>query len=161
MEKEYRSKASFLSKFPLFVEWPESALPASGAPFLICVFGNYPFGLSLAEMTRGLTIHGRRMEARWVHKQQELPSCQLVFVSESERKRYGAILDGLKEHAVLTVGETPEFLDAGGIMTFTVQQETLQFDVNLAQANRAHLKVGSQLLAVAHRVVNSAEAAKI
>ena len=159
-EGEYRSKASFLSKFPLFVDWPEGALPTRGAPFLICVFGDYPFGVSLAEITRGSTIHERPVEARWVHKEQDLLACQIVFVSQTERKKYNRILEVLRDQAVLTVGETPEFLDAGGIVTFSVQQGTLQFDVNLAAANRSHLKIKSQLLALAHHVVNQTEAAK-
>jgi hypothetical protein len=160
-EGEYRSKASFLSKFPLFVEWPEGSLPSAGAPFQICVFGDFSFGVSLAEMTRGTTLHERRVEAHWVHKEQELRACQIVFVSQSERKRYSRILESLREQTVLTVGETPEFLDAGGIVAFSMQQETLQFDVNLAGANRSHLKMRSQLLALARRVVNPTEAAKI
>jgi hypothetical protein len=45
-------------------------------------------------------------------------------------------------------------------VTFAVQQGILQFDINLAGANRSHIKVRSQLLALARRVVNQAEAAK-
>jgi hypothetical protein len=101
------------------------------------------------------------VEARWVHKEQELGSCQIVFISQSERKKYGKVLEALKDRAVLTVGETPEFLDAGGIVTFAEQQGTLHFDVNLAAANRSHLKMRAQLLALARHVVNQAEAAKI
>jgi hypothetical protein len=62
---------------------------------------------------------------------------------------------------VLTVGETAEFLDAGGIVTFTMQQETLQFDVNLDGASRVHLKISSHMLALARRVVHKTEAATI
>jgi hypothetical protein len=160
-ELEYRSKASFLSKFPLFIEWPEGALPAAGAPFLICVFGVFPFGVSLAAVTRGSTIHERRVEARWVHKEEELSACQIVFVSRSERKKYSRIIETLRERMVLTVGETPEFLDAGGIVAFSMDGGNLQFDVNLAGANRSRLKMRSQLLALARHVVNQAEAAKI
>jgi YfiR/HmsC-like len=159
--EEHRSKASFLSKFPLFVEWPEGALPSAGAPFLICVFGDFSFGASLAETTRRTTVHDKRVEARWVHKEQELLACQIVFVSQSERKRYNRILEALREQAVLSVGETPEFLDAGGMLTLSMQQGTLQFDANLAGANRSHLKMRSQLPALARHVVNQPEAAKI
>jgi hypothetical protein len=57
-------------------------------------------------------------------------------------------------------GETPEFLDAGGILCFSSQQGAIQFDVNLEAANKAHLKISSRLLALARHVVNQAEAAK-
>jgi YfiR/HmsC-like len=157
---EYRAKASYLAKFPRFVEWPEGALPTRGAPFQLCVFGEYPFGVALAELTRGATVHERRIETRWISKEQELRACQVLFVSRSEQKRYSRLLEAVSGQMVLTVGETPEFLAAGGIVTFSMQQRTLQFEVNLDEANKAHLKISSRLLALARHIVSRAEAAK-
>ncbi len=41
---EYRTKANYLANFPSFVAWPQEALPSETAPFLICVFADFPFG---------------------------------------------------------------------------------------------------------------------
>jgi len=158
---EYRAKAHFLSKFPFFVEWPEHALPTEHGPFLICVYGDFPFGTSLAEKTRGAAIHERRVEIRWVRKEQELKSCQILFVSRSEHRRYSQVLEAVRTNGVLTVGETAEFLDAGGIVSFTMLQEVLQFDVNLDGANKVRLKISAQMLALARHVVHNADGAKI
>jgi uncharacterized protein DUF4154 len=57
----------------------------------------------------------------------------------------------------LTVGETTDFLSAGGTLSFSFQNGTLQFDVNLAPANEAHLRVSSRLLVLARRVLNNPE----
>jgi hypothetical protein len=157
---EYQAKANYLAKFPMFVEWPENALPLGQDPFLVCVFGDYPFGISLAEITRGATVRQRRIEARWIHKEADLHACQILFVSRSEQKRYRRVLDVVSGQMVLTVGETPEFLDAGGIVCFSMQQGTLQFEVDLDGANKARLKISSRLLALARRVVTRTEAAK-
>ena len=157
---EYLAKANYLANFPSFVDWPPEALPSGNVPFLICVFGEFAFGTSLAEMTRGTTVHDRHLEIRWIHKLQELSSCQILFVSRSEQKRYNQALDVVRGRMVLTVGETPEFLAAGGIMSFSSQQGAIQFDVNLEAANKVHLKISSRLLALARHIVNDAEAAK-
>lgn len=157
---EYLAKANYLANFPSFVEWPPEALPAGKAPFLVCVFGDFSFGTSLAESTRGAMVRDRRLEIRWVQKPQELSACQIVFVSRSEKKRYNVALDAVRGHMVLTVGETPEFLDAGGIVSFSGQLGVIQFDVNLDAAKKAQLKISSRLLALARRIVNQAEAAK-
>ena len=157
---EYLAKANYLANFPSFVEWPPDALPSGQASFLVCVFGDFSFGTSLAESTRGATVDSRRLEIRWVHKPQELSACQIVFVSRSDRKRYNLALDAVRSRMVLTVGETPEFLDAGGILSFSEQKGTMQFDVNLQAAKKARLKISSRLLALARRVVNQTEAAK-
>lgn len=136
-------------------------MPTEHAPFLICVYGVFPFGTSLAEKTRGTAIHERRVEIRWVRKEQELKSCQILFVSRSERRRYSQVLEAVRTNDVLTVGETAEFLDAGGIVSFTMLQEVLQFDVNLDGANKVRLKISAQMLALARRVVHNADGAKI
>ena len=158
--QEYRAKASYLAKFPSFIEWPEPALPPGDAPFLLRVFGDFPFGLSLADSTRGGSIHQRRIVPRWIRKEQDLLTCHVLFVSQSEQKRYRRVLEIVSAQQILTVEKTPDFLDAGGILCFSMEKEILWFEVNLDEANRAHLKISSRLLALARRVVTHTEAAK-
>ncbi len=50
--REDRTMANYLANFPSFAEWPQEALPFESAPFLIYVFGDFPFGTSLAKITR-------------------------------------------------------------------------------------------------------------
>jgi hypothetical protein len=157
---EYRSKAHFLATFPSFVEWPEVAFPSGEAPFLICVRGDFSFGTSLAELARGASPHGKRVEVRWVHNDQELRNCHIAFISRSESKRYAKLLQVLEGAGVLTVGETQGFLECGGAISFSFEREALQFEVNLVAADSAHLKINSRLLTLARRVVNRTGAAK-
>jgi hypothetical protein len=155
-ETEYRAKAIFLSKFPSFVEWPEEALPPGQAPFQVCVYGDFSFGATLAANTRGETVHGRRMEVKWMHKEKELRACHILFVSRSEAKHYKQVLDAVQGTSVLTVGETADFLAAGGTISLLFKQDALQFEVNLESASEAHLKLSSRMLSLARRVVNKA-----
>jgi hypothetical protein len=81
-------------------------------------------------------------------------------VSRSESKRYAKVLQVVQGADVLTVGETPDFLSAGGALSFSFKNEALQFEVNLVAADDAHLRVSSRLLALARRVVNNPESSK-
>jgi hypothetical protein len=157
---EYRAKAQVLANLPSFVEWTAESFPSEKAPFLICVFGDYPFGISLAELTHGISVQKRRVAVRAVHRETELHSCQILFVGKSEHKRYKEVLEAVRGRAVLTVGETAEFLKAGGIVGLFMQESQVRFDVNLDAANRAHLKISSRMLALARGVSNRAETAK-
>lgn len=157
---EYRSKANFLTTFPNFVDWPESASPSTQSPFLICVRGDFSFGTSLAELSRGAAPHGRRVEVKWTHNDHELRNCQILFVSRSESKHYAKLLQAVEGAGVLTVGETPDFLAAGGMISFAVEREALKFEVNLVAADNACLKISSRLLVLARRVVNRTGGAK-
>jgi len=57
---ECRTRANYLANFPSSVDWPAEVLPSGKAPFLICLFGEFPFGTFLAEITgaRRSTIGG-------------------------------------------------------------------------------------------------------
>ena len=155
---EYRLKANFLAMSTNFVEWPAEATASVPKPFALCVYGDFPFGPTLAELTRATNVHGSRVEVKWVRKEPDLRNCNLVFVSRSEEKRYARILQTLWGTSILTVGETPGFLEAGGILDLDVQSAKLHFDVNLEAAEVAHLKISARLLALARRVIGSARA---
>jgi YfiR/HmsC-like len=154
---EYRIKAAFLTMFPSFIDWPEGVFSSAQAPFLVCVVGDFRFGTALAEVARAASPHGRRVDIRWVHQDQEVRNCQILFVSASEVKRYAKVLRIAQGQGILTVGETNDFLSAGGMLSFVFQNGTLQFDVDLAAANEAHLRVSSRLLVLARRVLNNPE----
>lgn len=157
---EYRQKANFLAVFPSFVEWPASAFPSAQAPLFICVFGDFSFGTYLAELTRGLLIRARRVEIRWVRNEQALRTCHILLVSRSEGKRYAKIFNGIRGASVLTVGETPDFMARGGAIDLLIEEDRLQFEVNMGAANDAQLRISSNMLALAQHVVTKMEAAK-
>jgi hypothetical protein len=160
MADEYRAKASFLAAFPKFIEWPADAFPSKEAPLVLCVFGHFAFGTSLAELTLGASIRGRHIEVRWLHREQDLRTCHILFVSGSESKNYGSIFKALKGASVLTVGQTPDFLTSGGTIEFLVEAERLQFEVNMGAATDARLNISANMLALARHVVTRTVAAK-
>lgn len=145
---------------PSFVEWPQDAQAGTRKTFSLCVYGAFRFGTTLAEMTRAITVHKLRVEVKWLRDETQLRACNLVFVSQSEQKHYAQLLRDLQDMPVLTVGETPGFLQAGGMVALEMKESKLQFDVNLAAAEQAHLKISSRLLMIARRVVGSAQAAR-
>ncbi|MGB7468501.1 MAG: YfiR family protein, partial [Candidatus Acidiferrum sp.] len=114
----------------------------------------------LTETTRGASIRGRRVEVRWTRKEQELRACQILFVSRSEDSRYRRIFKAIQGASVLTVGETPDFLASGGAIGFSFEQEKLEFEVNMGAADDAHLRISSNMLALARHVISKIEAAK-
>lgn len=149
---EYRAKANFLAAFPKFVDWPDVVFASASAPIRICVFGDFSFGTSLASQTQATRIRGRSIEVRWARNEQELRGCQILFVSRSEAGRYPAVLRAVRGENVLTVGETPDFLGAGGAIEFLYINNQLQFAVNLNAASDAHLRISSSVLAMARHV---------
>jgi hypothetical protein len=159
---EYRQKAIYLRKIPNFVEWPAERGDRSGSkaePIHICVAGNYSFGVLLVQEAERASESGQKMGVRLIRNKGEWKGCEVAFVSRSEARRYGQILEELKGSNVLTVGETDGFLEAGGIVELDFRQGQLRFEVNLSAAQVAQLKIDARLLAMAKRVIRDKERA--
>ncbi len=151
--EEYRIKAVYLGRIPNFVEWPVGDSVTRKPAFQLCTVGYYPFGTRLASEIDRVTVAGRKIELRLLRRGQGLDECEMVFFDESEEKYYGRMLESLQGKSVLTVGETKSFLNAGGIMEFSFENDKLQIAVNLVAARKAKLKLDARLLALAKRVI--------
>ena len=157
---EYRSEANALALLPSFIEWPSASFASPDKPLRVCVYGYFSFGTVLSELTRTETTQGRRIEVRWVRKESELRDCQIVFISRSEQKNYSRLLGLLHGSATLTVGETKDFAESGGMVEFSYENGVLTFEVNLVPVGEAHLRISSNFLSLARHVMRSTESAK-
>jgi hypothetical protein len=152
---EYQVKAAFLPNFARYVEWPEASLPAAGAPLVIAIVGDDPFGGSLELFLRGVVANGHPIILRHYRWSDSLAGCHLVFISTSEASHVPAVLRGLSGASVLTVSDIDRFSLSGGMIELRMVGNRVRFDVNRAAADEAHLKISSKLLAVARAVITS------
>jgi hypothetical protein len=65
------------------------------------------------------------------------------------------VLASLRGKAVLTVGETEDFAEDGGMIAFLVEENKIRFEINLEAADKAKLKISSKLLALAKTVIGN------
>ena len=140
---EYRVKAAYLFNFTKFVEWPEDAI-AAAAPLIICVAAPNPFGAALAEMVVGEQALGHALAVRTV---QQAAGCHVLFVPEPVNAE--PLLRDARAHPVLTVGESPDFLRLGGVISFVVEDGKVRFEINQEAAQRSRLRISSRLLRLA------------
>ena len=159
-DSEYVIKAGFIYNFAKFVEWPDDAFASGDGAFVIGVLGNFRFGVSLSEAVTGKTVRGRKIKIQILKPHDNLRECHILFVSGSDKKRLIEILSPLRGASVLTVGESDEFLEAGGTIRFRVDDERVRFEVNLSGAESARLRMSSQLLAAARSIRNDPRAPK-
>jgi hypothetical protein len=148
---EYDVKAAFLFNFTKFVEWPPSAFGDERSLLKICVLGDNPFGKTLHALM-GEEVGGRRLLLAHLENLKNLESCHVLYVSRSERERLSQILTAVRSAPVLTVADTPGFIDQGGMINFILEGTKVRFDVNQEAAERAGLKISSRLLALAKHV---------
>ena len=148
---EYHEKAAYLLNFTRYVEWPAKSFKATNSPIVISILGQDHFGEELRTLLADQTVQGRKLIVRRISSLDELKDSQIVFVSESEKKRTARVLQLLKATPVLTVGETDKFLQAGGMINFRLKDDSLWLDINQTAAERVGLKISSKLLLIADR----------
>lgn len=144
-------KATFLFNFTRFIEWPGQAT-AGSAPFRLCVLADPLMEQAISRAVQGEVVHGRPLVMTIPQNEQDAAGCHILFVSRSEQFRASVILAAVRDLPVLSVGDSPDFLDQGGTIQFLLVENRVRFDVSLPSAQRANLKFSSNLLRVARTV---------
>jgi hypothetical protein len=138
---EYKVKAAFLYNFTKFVEWPPAA---QSGPLTICVAGRNPLGSELDETVRDATVGGRLIAVRIILEPE--PGCDVVFIPKGVSAAY---LRSMRDQPVLTVGESGNFLEQGGIINFYVDSGKVRFTISPDAAARSQLRISARLLQLA------------
>jgi len=151
--EEYRLKAAVLYNLAKFVDWPEDAFADASAPLVVCVLGADPFGQALDDTLKGHMVGGHPAVARRIAEM--AAGCHVLFVGDI--RRLPAVIDRVHDSSVLTVGESAGFVDQGGMIGLTTENDRVRFDVNLTAAERAHLKISARVMALAASVRRGGE----
>ena len=159
--REFQIKAAFLYNFINFVDWPKEKA-ASNNPIIIGIIGKDPFGKAF-EPIKNKQVKGRKVlikrfkdieELKQSSEQIEsLRKCYLLFICYSEKKKLSEIINLVKDHSVLIVGDMKDFLESGGIINFLMEDKKVRFEINNTAAKQAKLKIRSKLLRLAKRVI--------
>jgi len=150
-DAEYALKAAFLSKFPYFAEWPEAAL-VNRHTIDVCVLKPSPFGATLQELIAGERLGERTLALRLIEDDDALTDCHVLFIPSRPRVSRKRLLARASALPILTVGDDGAFLDEGGILKLQMIDGRVRFDVDVAAASRAGLRLSSQLLQLAMQV---------
>lgn len=146
---EYALKSVFLYNFCRFIDWPESAFASPNEPLIIGIIGDDPFGSLLNEAVEGEKYHNRPIRIDHFRSPGDIKRCHLLFVSTSEGARVDQVLAAVAGKSVVTVGETEDFLDRGGMIALTAERNRVRLRINAAALHSANLAVSSKLLRVA------------
>ena len=155
--REYQIKAAFLYNFAKFVEWPASALANGNSPIVIGVLGKNPLGDELEKVVKGKTVNGHPLIVKRSPKLEELQSCHLIFAGAEEEKRLPELFAALRDSSVLTVGESQQFGELGGMINFVLEGDKVRFEIDVEVAGRVGLKINAQLQKLAKAVHGARE----
>jgi hypothetical protein len=149
---EYQVKAAVIYNFTKFIEWPPSASgAAAGSRFEMCLLGDKEVFELLRHTLRGKEVRGSTVEIREIADPSEAAGCQLVFITQArDRSLFEAL--AAAPGGVLTIAEAPDLDKSGAIINLVLEQARVGFEIDIERANRANLKISSNLLRLARFV---------
>lgn len=162
-QSEYQLEAQFLVNFTKFVNWPDKSFAEPESHFMMCIIGHDPFGNALDSNLLRQTIDNRIVEIVRYPTPASLPanrSCQIAFVSASEKQHFQEIIDIFEGRSTLLVADVDGFLQLGGTVELLPKDSHIRFAINPESADRADLKVSSKLLALAEIVHDDSKKGK-
>jgi len=141
-------KATFVSKFAPFVEWPAAA--GHNSP-TICIVGRDSVS-ALIEQAQSGGEPGAAMAARRVAAPVTDGACPILYVANTDPELAAAALASVKHAPVLTITDA----SAGaphGIINFVMVGNHVRFDIDDRLASENGLVISSKMLSLARNVV--------
>ena len=150
--QEYSVKAAIILNFARYTQWP--APPAAGTPLTLCVLGN-GFLKEVFASIHGKEVNGRPLRVRHAAAPEGISPCDILFVPRDfDRRTLTDLLRRLRRSPVLTIGESPGFIAAGGMINLFQRDNRIRFEVNPGAVQDHGLMISSRLLKLAIIVEN-------
>lgn len=141
-------KAAFIFNFARFVEWPETK---NSEELVVGYLGTRPLSGNL-ELLNGRKINDRKINVK-PFVEAEAAQYDIVFISAVEFGKKPEAIYLFNERQTLTVSDAPDFIRSGGIIGLIIVDKKVRFEINQATALAEGLKISSQLLSLARRVL--------
>ena len=146
---EYNVKAVSLYAFGRYVTWPDAAFDAPESSFVIGVFGGNPFGDALDRIAAKKSLGGRSISVRLLKSPGECVGCHIVFVARTvEAAVQTQTIQTASGKPILLVGESPGFVERGGIINFYQSGSNVRFELNPDKGVEARLSLNAKLLSL-------------
>lgn len=142
---EYAVKAAYLTKFGIYVEWPDLA---PGNPLNLCVVGEDPFGKALDSAAATQQPGNRPITVRRLKEITPESGCHIAFFGNAD-PTVPEIIDNLRGNSVLTVTDSG---GKGAIINFAVKANRVRFEIDEPAAAQNNLVLSAKLLGLALNV---------
>lgn len=151
---ESELKAVLLFHLTQFTTWPATNTAHEGE-FVIGILGPDPFSGALAAVTKGEKVNGHPIHIERSNRARNLTHCALVYVSPQFRDSVPRALNELRQGTILTVGETDQFIEAGGMVRLKkTEDQKIRLQVHLSRVRASGLNISAQLLRVSEVLEN-------
>lgn len=145
-------EAAFLHKFPTYVQGPGTAFDERDTPLVYGVAGSEAVFGFLSELVAAQNADMRPAEVRRINSLDDLVGVNVLFVGADAAADAEALLQRAVALSMLTVTDLPGLRPTNCMVHFFIADDRVRFDIDLAPAETAGLRLSSRLLQVARQV---------
>jgi len=141
-QREAQFKAAYLFNFVKFVEWPP---PLAADSLTICFVGGRRVFAALSTDIGNKRVGARRLVVKQLDHVASIDNCNALYVD-------AAAAGNFRPEAslpILTVSDAEQFAASGGMIELFTDNRRLRFLINIDNAQRAGLRISSDLLKLA------------
>lgn len=146
-------KAAFLHKFATYVQGPGTAFDEPETPLVFGIAGSDSVFAFLTELVATQNADMRPAQVRRVANSDDLADIHVLFVGAEAGAESDALLQRAVESSILTVTDRAGPQPGNSMIHFFVADDRVRFDISLAPAEAAGLRLSSRLLQVARQVL--------
>ena len=147
---EDKAKVGFIFNFTKYTDWPDNVM--SSNELLVCSLSPQPLSGRLGAL-QGQQVQGRTLQLRPSARAAEWQACHVLFIAAEDSQRLDSVLKTIARHPVLSISDAPNFAKAGGIIGLNLRDGRIRFVINQGAARQAGIKLSSQLLKLAEKVL--------
>jgi hypothetical protein len=146
--QENAVKATFLTRFASFVDWPAAAFDSPDAPLVICVSGDAAVASLTEPAATAQRVNGRALVVRRVGAVGRGSGCHVLYVAGVEGQSVAAALIAVRGDPVLTVTDAQHARTRGSVH-FVLSEGRVRFHIDRGGATAGGLSINSRLLNIA------------
>jgi len=121
---------------------------------MVGVVGDSETGITMKAILDGKSSDGREIHVMVNPSDSTLQTCDLVYVTSTNKPTFTHVLGLISGLPILTVGEDNRFLTHGGMVGLVRSADRIEIEVDLGSVRTARLKMSSRLLDLATVVAN-------
>jgi hypothetical protein len=145
-------KAAYIERITRFVEWPAKDSFQSEQQFVIGVYDEDEFFLTLTAVFKEKSIKELKVKVITVDNPKQINGCNLCYISKNAKSRIKEFIDIANSSGVLLISGSTGFCKSGVHINFYLEDEKLKFEINELSLASAGFRV-SYLLKQNTRII--------
>lgn len=145
-----KAKAVFMFKLLNYITWPQDKKNGSDEAIRVCFYKQSPL-VEIFQYIQQKTKASQLLVQVFSKISENIKKCHVLFLNASNPD-ISTVLKEIKNGGTLIISDQPNILETGGMISLTLENNTMVLDINRTEILKSGMKIDSKLLRIARMV---------